>query len=392
VVSSAGTVGESTTALLLLVPDPPIGSPLMRRPPVAPRVRRSAIPAALLLTVALVVVSATIPATIPASAQTTPKVVAKSLRVRAMGDGVTAGFGEDASGTPVDVAQRPECRTTEPVPNGRCSSNSRLGAGATDDAPAFSADFGLADGVSWAAQVARTLGATDYANYAVSGSTPVDWMNLPHDDATPAEGSLHGLVDRIASDDPDLVLVSLGGSILLQLPGGSAPACAVFRDPAAQRADFESCIAAILDRTLVKQDLMAISFDILARTLNAKIIFTTYLPPSPTVTLLEQWQIDSMTDLVNKQIIQAYESVGESGSAWASRIAYSVQNTVEVDGRCTQSPRIPWLRLAIDGIGRGCPIVDPRFAPVSLGTVPNAATQTGIAQGALGAIHANGWG
>jgi hypothetical protein len=29
---------------------------------------------------------------------------------------------------------------------------------------------------------------------------------------------------------------------------------------------------------------------------------------------------------------------------------------------------------------------------VSLGTVPNAATQTGIAQGALGAIHANGWG
>ena len=154
------------------------------------------------------------------SSSTAARVIPQNLRIRAFGDGVIAGFGAASSGALVPITNAAECR---PVWIGdgsatsagtRCSSNGRNGPGSSPDEVSFSADFGRTNGASWAAQVSQMLGAVDYANYAVTGSTVASWLNLPQDDNAPAEGAQHNLLERIEQDDPDIVLASLGGEAL----------------------------------------------------------------------------------------------------------------------------------------------------------------------------------
>ena len=340
----------------------------------------------------------------PAAAQSTPKVVPASLRVRAFGDGVTAGFGMTGSGSDLPISDALECRSV-PIDDGgamsagtRCSSNGSNGPGSAPDEVSFSADFGADGAASWAAKVAKDLGAVDFANYAVSGSTLVGWLNLPRDDAAPAEGAQHELLERIELDDPDIVLATLGGESLLQQSSPAVRQCALWSDSLAQRNEFTSCVGQLLDRQLVKQRLMAISFDVLAHTQNAKLLFATYLPASPRFSFLLPWQQEALASSISGVIGAAVQGVAESGLSWGQRI--DVSTSERPSNRCDvgvlPGPRFlgptwftPPSACTVNGDGA---VTDPRsFTPVSLGTVPGTELQRALARTAVERIRARGW-
>ena len=337
-------------------------------------------------------------------AQTAPKVVPASLRVRAFGDAVTAGFGLSGSGSEFPISDAPLCRP-EWIGDGsattagtRCSSNGTNGPGSPADEVTFAADFGTAHPASWAAQVARDLGAVDFANYAVSGSSLVGWLNLPRDARAPAEGAQHELLERIERDDPDLVLATLGGESLLQQASGPVRNCAQWSDEVTQTPGFLACVDALLGRELVTQRLMAIAFDVLAHTRNAKLVFATYLPASPRFSTLLPWQQRVLASAVNEQIVAAVRSVGESGLSWAQRI--DVVQSEPVLDRCTASAipapalfaRAWFVAVGPCASGAAPTITDPsHFTSVSLGTVPGAGYQVSLSRPATALIRAHGW-
>jgi hypothetical protein len=344
-----------------------------------------------------------------ADAQTTGSVpqaaptAGRPLRIRAFGDAVTAGFGVFADGTPMSFAETIPCLPHNRLLNDRCSSNSVLGAGDTSVGPGFSADFGLGNGFSWAAQIATSRGTVDYANYAVSGSEPRHWMNLSPDAAHPDDGYLHDELLRLEADDPDLVLMTLGGSTMLgDAFGGAGLACVSLRDEATQAAGFRGCIDSILNAQLLKQSLMAIYFDVLAQTPNTHIVASTYSASFPALSLFEPWQRISMTDAVNGQITAAVDSAKAAGATWAQRLAVSFP---EAPGTLAipVSPggfRPACWQLSIFSrsllIG-GNRSFDPECAArqtvldSDLGIHPNRVGQMAYASGARAAIDANDW-
>ena len=114
------------------------------------------------------------------SSSTLARVIPQSLRIRAFGDGVIAGFGVASSGALVPITNATDCR---PVWIGdgsatsagtRCSSNGRNGPGSPPDEVSFSADFGRANGASWAAQVSQTLGAVDFYTLSLHDALPIN--------------------------------------------------------------------------------------------------------------------------------------------------------------------------------------------------------------------------
>lgn len=333
-----------------------------------------------------------------------PRVVPASLRVRAFGDGVTAGFGVGPSGTELPRSAAMDCRPkwigdgSATTSGTRCSSNGSNGPGTSADEVSFTADFGAANDVSWAAKVAKELGAIDFANYAVNGSTLASWLNLPKDDSAPAEGVHHDLLERIERDDPDIVLATLGGEALLQQPTGAVRTCARWSDEVSQGQEFTSCLKALLDSQLVKQRLMAISFDVLAHTQNAKLLFATYLPASPRFSVLLPWQQNALALAINAQIVAAVEGVTESGAAWAQRIdIVQAEPTPEIC-RATPvaGPRFlgpTWLkpqhRCALEL--NAYITAESNYTPVSLGTIPGSTLQSSLSRPATVLIRARNW-
>ena len=334
----------------------------------------------------------------------TPRVVPASLRVRAFGDGVTAGFGVDSSGADLPRSVAMSCRPkwigdgSATTSGTRCSSNGSNGPGSPADEVSFTADFGASNAVSWAAQVAKELGAVDFANYAVNGSTVASWLNLPKDDDAPAEGVHHDLLERIERDDPDIVLATLGGEALLQQPTGAVRTCARWSDEGSQGQKFSSCVNKLLDRQLIKQRLMAISFDVLAHTQNAKLLFAHYLPAEPQFSVLLPWQQAVLAQAINAQIDAAVQSVAESGAVWAGRI-----DVVRVQIQADRCPPVviagpsflgpTWFTpISSCGATKGSPTATTlAFTPVSMGTVPSAFHQHFFATVAVAAIKSHGW-
>ena len=330
------------------------------------------------------------------SSSTAARVIPQNLRIRAFGDGVIAGFGAASSGALVPITNAAECR---PVWIGdgsatsagtRCSSNGRNGPGSSPDEVSFSADFGRTNGASWAAQVSQMLGAVDYANYAVTGSTVASWLNLPQDDNAPAEGAQHNLLERIEQDDPDIVLASLGGEALLQQSSGAVRLCTRWSDGLGQRQQFVECVNRLLAEQLVKQRLMAISFDLLAHTINAKLLYSHYSPASPRLSALLPWQQVVLADAINAQIDAAVVGVRESGASWAERI-----DVVESDSFASGCV---WKTIAGPSLlGRNwwtsgpCMGDGKASTPISMGTVPGAAAQSAIATAAVSVIRNRNW-
>ena len=330
------------------------------------------------------------------TATTTARVIPQSLRIRAFGDGVIAGFGVDSSGALVSITNATDCR---PVWIGdgsatsagtRCSSNGRNGPGSPPDEVSFSADFGRTNGASWAAQVSQTLGAVDFANYAVTGSSLASWLNLPHDDAAPAEGAQHNLLERIEQDDPDIVLASLGGEALLQQPTGAIRTCSRWSDESVQRSQFVECVDRLLAAQLVKQRLMAISFDLLAHTINAKLLYSHYSPAAPRLSALLPWQQVVLADAINAQIDAAVVGVRESGASWAERIDV-VASSSFASGCVWQTVAGPSLLGRNWWTSGRCMSDGKTSTPISMGTIPGPAAQSGIATAAVSVIRNRNW-
>ncbi|CAM8640585.1 hypothetical protein MCETE7_01036 [Acidimicrobiia bacterium] len=327
----------------------------------------------------------------------------RPIRIRAFGDAVTAGFGVFGDGTAMSFAQTIPCLAQNRLLNDRCSSNSTRGPGDRLVGPDYSADFGLNNAFSWAAQVAATLGVVDYANYAVSGSEPRHWMNLSGDAAHPDDGYLHEQLRRLEADDPDLVLVTLGGStLLLNAFGGAGLSCVSLNDAVTQASEFRGCIDSILNAQLLKQSLMAVYFDVLAQTPKARIIASTYSPSYPALSLFEPWQTKSMTDAVNAQIVAAVDTATAAGATWAQRLSVSFPEELsttlafplpgEFQPVCWQRSMFSRL-LVINGNRPLSPECARRQAVLDsdLGIHPNRAGQAAYASGGLAAIKANDW-
>ncbi|MEX1217208.1 MAG: hypothetical protein WEA11_01655 [Acidimicrobiales bacterium] len=337
----------------------------------------------------------------PSSSTSVARVTPDSLRVRAFGDGVTAGFGTGSDGVVIPASKSSECRpkwtgnAVATTAGTRCSSNGSNGPGTPADEVAFSADFGLANGASWAAQVAQQLGSVDYANYSVAGSTLAGWLNLPADEEAPEEGAQHELLKRIQREDPDIVLASIGGEALLQQTSGPVRLCSVWKDSATENQQFVDCVNKLLDRQLVKQRVMAISFDVLAQTRNAKLLLATYAPAVPFYSALLPWQQDILAAAINLQIRAAVEGVKESGASWSERIeavaftSSGGEKSSECKVSAVRGPRLwapSWFLVSSQ-----CRSAGLTTTPVSLGTVPNSERQRGLSIPALELLRAQRW-
>ena len=367
--------------------------------------------AVLVATVAVAALLAVVPGVPGAGAQatnaTTPS--ASPLRVRAFGDSVTAGYGFLGDGTQWGVTDLLRCRPPAGQMNGRCSSNSSLGPGAPAGPPVFTPDFGLADNVSWAAQVATTLGTVDYANYAVTGSEPRQWMNLAAEPDQPDNGEYHDLLVRLESDDPDLVLMTLGANPLLaDFVTGPQAACALFDDENTQRQLFEDCIDGVIQDNLLAQRLIAVYLDVLAHTNKARIVASRYYLAIPAITLFEEWQAQAMVDAVNAQVDTAVAAVKESGAAYAGRISLAdpprfdsgwpgtgqdagCGATPPADGPSHQSLYAQMMLIARAGSAGFCASTEPWTIDADTGIHPNRDGHAQLAASALAVIRANGW-
>jgi len=333
----------------------------------------------------------------------------RPLRIRAFGDSVTAGYGFFADGTEWPITDLLSCRPPAGEFNDRCSSNSTLGPGAPAGQPQFSADFGLANGVAWPAQVAKALGTVDYANYAVTGSEPADWMDLAPEPDAPDNGYLHGLLERLVADEPDLVLMTLGANPLLaDFLTGPYMACALFSDEATQRQLFLDCIDGVIDEQLVAQRLTAIYIEVLSATTDAKVLVSRYYLAIPAIALFDEWQVQTMVDQVNAQVEQAVAAVKESGAEFESRIALAEPArfnsgwpgtgqdatcgaTLPADGPSHQSLVAQVMLAARAGSEGFCASTDPWTIDGDTGIHPNRAGHEQLATSALAVIRANGW-
>ena len=322
------------------------------------------------------------------------------IRIRAFSDAVTAGFGVFGDGTAMSFAQTIPCLPQNRLLNDRCSSNSSLGPGDRTVGPVYSADFGLNNGFSWAEQVAAALGVVDYANYAVSGSEPRHWMNLTPDAAHPDDGYLHEQLLRLEADDPDLVLVTLGGStLLLNAFGGAGLACVAFDDAVTQASEFRGCIDSILNAQLLKQSLMAVYLGVLAQTPDSHIVASMYAVAFPALSLFEPWQTEAMTKAVNGQISAAVESVKAAGATWSQRISVSVPSNLAVASATGSGSAVECQRsvfgwsLVRSSVARR--LFDcagpPPVLDADLGVHPSRRGHQAYADGAIAVIAANDW-
>lgn len=388
-------------ARVAAMPEP--GAPSRRRPS-----GRASIIAGVAVLALIAVLSATVPG---AGAQNTSTAsgAATSLRVRAFGDSITAGYGFLGDGTEWDIFSLLRCRPPAGELNDRCSSNSSLGPSAPAGPPAFTADFGLANNVSWAAQVTNTLGARDYANYSVTGSEPRQWMNLAPETDQPDNGEYHDLLVRLENDDPDVVLATLGAnSLLATFLTGPGMACSEHDDEATQRTLFLDCIDGVIDDNLVAQRLIAVYLDILAHTAKAKIVVTKYYLTMPAMSVFDEWQSQAMVNAVNAQIDTAVASVKESGATFAERIAISEPPRfnsgwpgtgsdaacgakVPADGPSHQSLYTQLKLLHRAGPQGFCVSAQPWTIDGDTGIHPNRDGHAQLAAAALAVIRANGW-
>ena len=243
------------------------------------------------------------PAPSPTQQATVPRIVA-------LGDSYTAGFGYYDDGTEwEDLFACADTAETAVVKNNPCSSNSMLRG--IEGPLEFAPDYGFANQVSWAAQVASGLGVTAetasdlYANVAVSGSTAREWAEdkLVFDQFGGANG-----LDAVASLDPDLVLLTLGGNPTLSkvLLGGGAR-CQAFDKPV-QTAALTECFTSLVDEDGTTPALMTV-YERLLDSTDAQVMALTYPQVIPQLGLtLGGWSPEALLvarDALNAAVLRA---------------------------------------------------------------------------------------
>jgi lysophospholipase L1-like esterase len=238
-------------------------------------------------------------------------------RMRALGDSATAGFGFLGNGNEISGEQLGECSPPE-ASNDRCSSNSNAGPG-YEGPPVWSPDFGLANDVSWAAQFANDwqggghiTAPVMFQNRAVTGSTPADWL---------PSGALHGQLESIVAEDPDLIAFTLGVNplLFLILEKGEKHECIKESTTVPKLVE---CIEPIFESVAVRARLEAVYRELLAAP-GAEVVTFQYHNAYPVLALigeLQPWQIEALIGHLNAEIAAAIGAVKAAMPAAASRL------------------------------------------------------------------------
>ena len=253
-------------------------------------------------------------ATSPEATSPEPTPVPAVPRVVALGDSYTAGFGYYDDGVEWDdLFACADLEETSTVKNNPCSSNSTLRTAKGE--LSFAPDYGFANQVSWAAQVASGLGITEqtaadlYANLAISGSTAREWAE---DKLTlPTFDNANGL-DAVTSLDPDIVLMTLGGNPTLSkvLLGGGAR-CAKFDKPVQEEA-LADCFSELVSADGTTPALVTV-YTRLLDTTDAQVMVLTYPQVVPQIGLtIGGWSPEALLiarDSLNSAVMAAVSQV-----------------------------------------------------------------------------------
>jgi lysophospholipase L1-like esterase len=218
--------------------------------------------------------------------------------VRAMGDSVTAGFGYYSDGSLMPFLSLYECKPVGEVLDDACSSNSTATKNGLKEVP-YASDYGLSNNVSWAAQWANEYGVTNYKNYAVSGSEPVNWA---------PGGSLYGTTQKIESEDPDYILMTIGANPILAntLFGAGPMECALESDIVG---GYSECVEEAFESVHLRAELKSLYTDLVQKT-HATIYLMQYHLSIPSSALLYSvTQIAEMAKLMNEAIAEVAKEV-----------------------------------------------------------------------------------
>lgn len=218
--------------------------------------------------------------------------------VRAMGDSVTAGFGYYSDGSLMPFLSLYECKPVGAVLDDACSSNSTATKNGLTEVP-YAPDYGLANNVSWAAQWANDYGVTNYKNFAVSGSEPVNWA---------PGGSLYATTEKIEAEDPDYILMTVGANpILADTLFGSGPMrCALEADIFG---GYEECVEEAFEKVHLRAELKSLYTDLVKKT-SATIYLMQYHLSIPSSALTYSvTQIAEMGKMMNEAIAEVAKEV-----------------------------------------------------------------------------------
>jgi lysophospholipase L1-like esterase len=220
-----------------------------------------------------------------------PKAAPPGPVVRAMGDSVTAGFGYYSDGKLMPFLSLYECKPVGQVLDDACSSNSTATKNGLKEVP-YAPDYGLANNVSWAAQWANQYAVTNYKNFAVSGSEPVNWA---------PNGSLYATTEKIEAEDPDYILMTIGANPILAntLFGLGSMRCALESDIFG---GYQKCVEESFEEVHLKAELKRLYTDLVQKT-HATIYLMQYHLSIPSSALLYGvTQIAEMAKLMNETI------------------------------------------------------------------------------------------
>ena len=218
---------------------------------------------------------------------------ASEVSVVAFGDSVTAGFGYfGATGKPMRIGQLLDCKPGATTLNDACSSNSPTRNSSVGSKPTYLPDFGLSRNISWPAQWANQYGITDYENYAVTGSAPADWL---------PGGQFHPTLQKIESQDPDYILMTLGANPLLSdvLFNVDVMGCALESD---LFGDFRQCVLDAFATVNLSSNMNQIFTELVQET-GSNIVLMQYPLTIPSSALAySATQLEQMEALLNEVI------------------------------------------------------------------------------------------
>ena len=218
--------------------------------------------------------------------------------VRAMGDSVTAGFGYYGDGTSMGIASLYECKPVGTVLDDACSSNSTATKNGLQEVP-YAPDYGLSNNISWAAQWASDYGVTNYKNYAVSGSEPVNWA---------PGGSLYATTQKIEAEDPDYILMTIGANPILAntLFGLGSMECALESDITG---GYRECVEESFEEVHLRAELKRLYTNLVEKTSATIYLMQYHLAVPSSALLYSVTQIAEMGKLLNEAIAEVAQEV-----------------------------------------------------------------------------------
>ncbi len=228
-------------------------------------------------------------------------IAVRPFTMRAIGDSVTAGFGYMGDGSAMGLTQLPFCIPPTRL-NDRCSSNSSNGPSSGGPA-AWSPDTGYGNAVAWPAQYATANGipASAFANRAVSGSTPADWL---------AGGQLNDALAGVVADDPDLTVLTLGANPLLDifLLGRGIGCDFTLSEPA-----FRACLQGFITQQQLVPRLRAVIAQLLVAPGN-RVVVSQYHQAIPASSVFSVASLRILTQVLNANVAQAVQGAPGFGS------------------------------------------------------------------------------